>query len=578
MNFPGIKNRCLQGLLLIFFHLVFCLSPQMARGADSKTTVISRKDINTMQAHTMADILNSVPGVWAGKTSVNIHGNFRVKVFVDGRPLNDPTSNHGGVRWDMITPDQVERIEILSGKGGVRYGQDASGGVILITTRKGSNLSGNLKTYGGSYDLFYANTNINWSKGDFATGIHGGHERTGGYLINNDKKRWRGGIDLLYSFNGRASISLATDYLDDRRGLSGVPEHPTPCSRRHGWINGNTLQADLYGVNSKTFFNRGKRHNTDISRNLDKTIKVSKLGQEINSSSSINDDLAISYGTAFSLDSAAGSGFSDQKETSFSVYTASEYALKHLPLELGTGLRYNAHSAFGNSISPEAKITWKNRNWQATLAYSRTDNIPSFYQRYNETSTTRPNPDLGMETADNFSLNIAASFGKTTDGTLRLFYNHLSNRITYVINDEGIGQYRNFGRVEYFGQDLTLNWKPLKSLQVKGSYTWLNARDRDTGLSLPAKAKHRGRFTITALPLHGLSIIMIFHASSKVYRNTANTKTVPGYLLADCKIEYDFKTFYVFGEINNLFNTDYHFADGLQGPPVTGFIGINYRF
>lgn len=91
--------------------------------ADHDTVVVTAEEIEKLQAHTMADVLNTIPGLSAGSSSVSIHGNYKVKVFLDGRPLNDPTSSHGGIRWHLVSPSDKERMEILRGKGGVRYGQ-----------------------------------------------------------------------------------------------------------------------------------------------------------------------------------------------------------------------------------------------------------------------------------------------------------------------------------------------------------------------------------------------------------------------------------------------------------------------
>ena len=138
------------------------------------TILLTAEDISATKALKIADVLNHVPGVKAGDSSVSIHGSYKVKVYLDGRPINDPTSNHGGVNWDLLSPDDVVRIEILRGKGGLLYGQDASGGVILITTRKVRRLTGNIKAYGGNYGTRNARAHINTTAGKFTVGVGGG--------------------------------------------------------------------------------------------------------------------------------------------------------------------------------------------------------------------------------------------------------------------------------------------------------------------------------------------------------------------------------------------------------------------
>jgi len=86
-----------------------------------------------MNVRKIADVLNQVPGIKAGDTSVAIRGSYKVKVMLDGRSINDPTSSHGSVKFDLISIETVEKNEIHKGKGALKYGDDASGGVILIS-------------------------------------------------------------------------------------------------------------------------------------------------------------------------------------------------------------------------------------------------------------------------------------------------------------------------------------------------------------------------------------------------------------------------------------------------------------
>ena len=565
-------------IILLFLAL---LSPvgqvEAVAKSDSDTVVITEKEIASIQAHTMADILNTIPGVAAGSSSVGIHGNYKVKVFVDGRPLNDPTSNHGGVKWDMVTPDQVKQIEILLGKGGVRYGQDASGGVILITTISGGKLTGNVKTYAGRNDLFYSNANVQQTSGAWFTGMSGGYETTDGYKVNNDKTRWHTGAKLGYTFHEQAHVSVSGDYLEDERGYSGLPDHATPFSRNESSMSSWVLQADLHGVNSKTFFNQGKKHSSDISRGLDKTIRVNDFGQEIDSNLQTTGWGAVTYGGALYWSDTTGSSFADQDENTLSAYIMDNLTMETLPVSLMLGLRVNINSGFDNAFNPEAKVTWKEGKRRTTLTYNRTNNTPSFYQRYNETSSTQPNPHLTMEIADNFSLSFAAMLSRTFGGSATLFYNLLTDRITYITGNDGIGQYQNFGRVSYAGGDLSLDWHPLPEIKVRANYTYLEARNKDTNLFLPAKPKHKVRLNLTYQPMEPLSLVLVINTTSKAYRNPGNTRFVAGYTRADCKAEYDFGRFTLFGEVNNLLDKTYYYSDGNLASPRTWFAGVNLK-
>lgn len=464
------------------------VQPPMTENGD--TIVITAEEIRAMQAHKMADVLNHVPGVTASDSSVGIHGSYKVKVFVDGRPINDPTSSHGSIKWNLVSPSEVERVEILRGKGGLRYGQDASGGVILITTKRVRRLTGNAKTYGGNHGTGYGYANLQSSAGRWSVGLTGGFEGTDGFKVNNDKERWQVGARLAYTRDERRSAAFTADYLEDERGLSGLPEYPTPFSRKASDNTGLSLQANWQPVTSTTFFNKGRTHNTDSSRGIAQTLRVSELGEDLAASRKLGGWGDLNFGGAFRLSRARGNNFDDQRET-----TTSLFAQPH-----------------------------------ATLS-----------------------------------------------GSVSLFYNRLSDRITYVTGDEGIGQYQNFGLVTYTGGDLAITWKPHATVNVKTSSTYLEAVDEETGLWLPAISRHKATLDLYWQPTRPISIVLTGKYVSEVYRNKANTKTVPEYAIAGLRAEYAFTRFSLFTDIDNLFDKTYYYADGLLAPPFNWVVGVNWR-
>ena len=244
------------------------------------------------------------------------------------------------------------------------------------------------------------------------------------------------------------------------------------------------------------------------------------------------------------------------------------------------GLRGNVNEAFDNATNPEIKLSWKRHQdsqWRLTAAYSRSNNTPSFYRRYNQSSTTLPNPDLTMETADNYSIALFMNPMENFSGSLSFFYNRLEDRITYLMDDEGVGQYQNFGLVSYTGGDIAVTWKPTAHLKINGSYTYLEAVDENTDLWITAKAKHTGKFDVYWHPVERLSLQLRSKAVSKVYRNKNNTRTEPGYAISDLRMEYAFSSFTLFGETRNMFDAHYTYADGLTAPPLTWFVGVNVK-
>ena len=388
---PVPTSPCLQTtkLLLCTTLLILITITLPATAENTDTIILMAEEIRAMQTMKIGDVLDSVPGVKAGDTSVSIHGSSKVKVFLDGRPLNDPTSSHGAVNWDLVSPENVARIEILRGKGGLAYGQDAAGGVILIYSRQDTRrVNAGVKAYAGNHDtssisVTFDTTVDQWRGGLSATGLN-----TQGYKINNDKDRYQLGANVGYDIKEDVSAGLSVDYLYDERGLSGLPEYPTPHSRKESGNTGLALHIDVRRWKSKTHYNEGYNHNTDPSRSLNKTLRVAKFGQTLTTEFRTTDHGDLNCGTAFTWDRAAGTGFEDQQENSGAVFGAQSYTWPSANLTLVAGLRGEYHTVFGGALNPEVKVAYQRSIWRISTAYSHSYNTPSLYQRYNETSST----------------------------------------------------------------------------------------------------------------------------------------------------------------------------------------------
>lgn len=113
----------------------------------AKVTVLSAQDIQKSGARTVQEAVAQATGV----VMYNQVGNafehridFRgynglpvssTSVFVDGVRVNDP--EFGFVAFDLIPLETIERMEIIPGASAI-YGKNAMGGVINITTKRGS--------------------------------------------------------------------------------------------------------------------------------------------------------------------------------------------------------------------------------------------------------------------------------------------------------------------------------------------------------------------------------------------------------------------------------------------------------
>ncbi|MGF0241016.1 TonB-dependent receptor domain-containing protein [Rhodococcus sp. IEGM1300] len=132
------------------------------RDAPASVSVITREEIERQPVYDLNALLRRVPGVTGGFGPVGEQSKIKLRglddkytlILVDGKRLGgsgDLSYRRDLARQDLnwISPNMIERIEIVRGPMSSLYGSDAMGGVINIITRKVS------KTWTGS-----ASTNI----------------------------------------------------------------------------------------------------------------------------------------------------------------------------------------------------------------------------------------------------------------------------------------------------------------------------------------------------------------------------------------------------------------------------------
>ena len=128
----------------------------------ASVTVVPGDDVQRYHYETVEDVLRTVPGVEIrrsgsiGKLSnISIRGANanQVQVLVDGVRVKSPTT--GQADLSDISPDLIERIEVIRGPQSTLYGADAIGGVVNIITKKGKGpFSATVEGGAGNYDSY----------------------------------------------------------------------------------------------------------------------------------------------------------------------------------------------------------------------------------------------------------------------------------------------------------------------------------------------------------------------------------------------------------------------------------------
>ncbi len=138
-------------------------STQKLSDAASAIYVISHDDIIRSGATTIPEMLRLAPNLEVAQLNANSYavsargfnvGNNaalsnKLLVLIDGRSIYTPL--FGGVYWDMqqVLPEDVERIEVISGPGAALWGSNAVNGVVNIITKRSTDTQGGVLTLGG---------------------------------------------------------------------------------------------------------------------------------------------------------------------------------------------------------------------------------------------------------------------------------------------------------------------------------------------------------------------------------------------------------------------------------------------
>lgn len=130
----------------------------------SVTSVMTSKDIETIGARRLIDVLGYLPGIHVssarlGNSVIGFRGiysetNAQVLILVNGIPLRNTALGGKPSAWTMPVKN-ISHIEVIRGPGSMLYGGDATTGVINVITKTGQELAGgHIGGFFGSQDTY----------------------------------------------------------------------------------------------------------------------------------------------------------------------------------------------------------------------------------------------------------------------------------------------------------------------------------------------------------------------------------------------------------------------------------------
>ncbi len=229
--------------------------------------VIGHDDIVQSGAHSLPEILRMAPNLEVAQINAtdyaisargfNVGDNAslsnKLLVLIDGRSVYTPL--FGGVYWDMqqVPPEEIERIEVISGPGATLWGANAVNGVINIITRKAADTQGGLLTLGGGNLLRSASLQYGGRiDQDLTYRVHAegfdasALDTPGGHNAHDGWSKPSGGFRVDWAPAGD-TVSLQGDIFHAQEDPNGsVGGRDLFASWQHQLEGGSTLQLQAY--------------------------------------------------------------------------------------------------------------------------------------------------------------------------------------------------------------------------------------------------------------------------------------------------------------------------------------------
>ena len=520
---------------------------QPSGDAPSSVTVITAAEIQEHGYHTLADILRTVRSFYVtydrNYESIGVRGvaqpgdyNTRVLVLVDGHRVNDNIYDTAPIGTEFpIDVEMIERIEIIRGSVSSLYGSNALFAVINVVTRQAQAVDGlELSAETASFNTYKGRISYGRALGQLQFVISGSFYGSRGpnqlFYKEFDSPETNNGV-ASHADDDQLGTALATVSFKDfsLQAVYGTREKGVPTGAydvvfndsgtrttdSHGYIDaryehtfaGNwallaRLFYDRYAYEG-TYINPSSLSPSGINPNLDyadgkwwgtqiQAVKTVLKGNRITAGVEIRDNIRQDQSNfdvaPFSLDL-------NDKRTSLvgGIYLQDEVPITK-SLALNAGVRFDHYSGFAGSTDPRVALVYRPKS-QTNLKfiYGKAFRIPNVYERYYAAVPDLPNPALQPEKLNSTEAVWEQGLTDRVWISTSAFHITADGLISQMMLDDGSFIFRNIQDAVSNGIEFELRGRLPHGLEGVVSYSFQEAKDRDTQLSLNNSPRHLGK-------------------------------------------------------------------------------------
>ena len=558
-----ISGWALAGMLLAAF-------PQAAQAQESKrvdpvvvtatrietpveeigasVSVVTEEDFKTYHYATVDEALRTVPGLEIrrsgslGKTtSITIRGATanQVQVLVDGVRVKSPTT--GQADLSDISPDLIERIEIIRGPQSTLHGADAIGGVVHIITKRGKGpFSASVQQEVGNYDTLRSRVSGagQWKILDYS--FAASHLESNGQFKNDgsEENALSGRLGVALPWDSHLAFVARWNRTDTDLPVKFVccgPLAVEPLIDVNQRQQSETLVLTLEGKTRPVpwWESRGRISRYENSMGFQDPVdpgyafdfpSFSQINVERREAEWINAFHAGKWSTStvgleYRHEQGENKGVFRSRTNTQSVFF--EEQLRFFDrLFLTGGFRVEDHSVFGTETTERGSLAYVIKAWGTRIRGGAGSGFRAptlndlFFPGFS-------NPALKPEKS--FSWEVGAD-QKLWQERIRLgltyFHNDFENLIRFVsIPVAPFVAVVNLARARTAGIEATSEVDLLKNLVASVNYTYTDSETQGSHRPLAREPRHRWHLGLTWEPIRRLSLFTQVHTSSRQFES-----------------------------------------------------------
>ena len=571
---------------------------QSAKDVIAPVEVVTKEDIEAMQAKSLDEVLRRLPGVQIGKnggygqkTSLFIRGteSDHVLILMNGVRLGSATSGVAAI--NAISLNGVERVEYIRGPRTAIYGADAIGGVINIITSTtdeytevtagiGSNQYQQLSAVTSTKvnDNFYVKVAVSQEKED---GFSAYSESNSSYDPNKDSdndgfESNNLSLELAYKFSESFTSRVNVDYSEG--SVDYDPAESSKDSKNYNVALSNEYKTDKWITSLVVATNQD--HNDEHSYSSwtgtysDSIFETQRDSIYLNSFYQLTNELNVGAGIDWYKDdvsnSTDASTFNETSRTNLAGFVTGVYQKDDLQLE--ASLRNDDNQRYGSNT------TWQfGVGYQVIEHYKLTFNSGTAFRAptFNDLYATNPvygdsgNPNLKPEQSENMEVALVVDYSLATV-RLAAYKNKITDLITYGTPSENVDK----ATIEGIEISSSFDTGPIFH-QV--SFDWMDPKNEETGEVLARRAKKSGKWNSSYAINDFLFDLSYLYQGERL--DYSGGDMLDAYSLFDLAGTYFITdSFSVSARIANMFNKEYETAGGYNTQERSYYGTATYKF